>query len=194
MEAMEASPVRAALAGMADAKLPLADHDVRLGGYDGPIRRLHLNESVREAMEMVLAVGQLYPDAYGRDLTRRLAEKLDYPAEQIVLSNGSESLLQLACDLYLYEGKNAVVPEPSFPRYKTGTLSCGAEARLVPLREDGVLDVDGLLDRITENTAIVFAASPNNPTVCTANCLHPLLDLLPTALLHIGCYRSGPIS
>eukprot|EP00850_Spirogloea_muscicola_P020368 SM000213S06833 [mRNA] locus=s213:133698:136844:- [translate_table: standard] len=161
---MEASPVRAALAGMADAKLPLADHDVRLGGYDGPIRRLHLNESVREAMEMVLAVGQLYPDAYGRNLTRRLAEKLDFPAEQIVLSNGSESLLQLACDLYLYEGKSAVMPEPSFPRYKTGALSCGAEARLVPLREDGVVNVDVMLERITENTAIVFAASPNNPT------------------------------
>ena len=52
---------------------------------------------------------------------------------------------------------------PTFPQYAHNAKIEGAEIREIPLK-DGHHDLEGFLDAIDENTAVVWICNPNNPT------------------------------
>jgi histidinol-phosphate aminotransferase len=56
---------------------------------------------------------------------------------------------------------------PSFPSYVLDPLKLGAVPVRVPLRDDR-LDLEAVLDAVSERTKIVFVAAPNNPTGTTS--------------------------
>jgi histidinol-phosphate aminotransferase len=93
-----------------------------------------------------------------------LASKSNVVAGNIVIGNGSDEILGLVCQMALGPGDSAVMPTPSFPRYRIGTRMMGAETRLVRILEDGRNDVAGLLQAIDRTTKVVFACTPNNPS------------------------------
>ncbi|GAQ91026.1 histidinol-phosphate aminotransferase [Klebsormidium nitens] len=163
--------VNAGPAAIPDVHYPPADQDLQGGAFDGPIRRLHLNESflppspkVVEAIQKACSTVNRYPDPKARGITKVLAERLSFPVGQIVVTNGSDQGISIIGELFLGEGRSVVLPEPSFPSYLRAAETAGAETLLIPLREDGANSVEAMIDAVTDSTTAVFVSSPNNPT------------------------------
>ena len=132
---------------------------------------LHLNECpfppsprVVEAVSHAVAHANRYGDPRPHVLAALIAARTGVPAANVVIGNGSDEILGLVPQMALGPGDSAVMPTPSFPRYRIGTCAMGAEARLVRNLEDGRNDVPGLLRAIDGTTKVVFACTPNNPS------------------------------
>ena len=104
-----------------------------------------------------------YPDGNGFALKAALSRQLDVRAEQIVLGNGSNDVLELASQAFLRAGDHAVYSQYAFIVYPLATQARGAFGIEVPAREYGH-DLDAMRAAITPKTRIVFVANPNNPT------------------------------
>jgi histidinol-phosphate aminotransferase len=132
---------------------------------------LHLNECpfppsprVVDAICRAAAGVNRYGEPRPAALGAALAAKTGVAAGKIVIGNGSDEILGLVCQMALGPGDSAVMPTPSFPRYRIGARMMGAETRLVRNLEDGRNDVAGLLRAIDHTTKVVFACTPNNPS------------------------------
>ena len=132
---------------------------------------LHLNECPFPPSPRVIdaicraAVGvNRYGEPRPAALGAILASKAGVAAGNVVIGNGSDEILGLVCQMALGPGDSAVMPTPSFPRYRIGARMMGAETRLVRILEDGRNDVPGLLQAIDHTTKVVFACTPNNPS------------------------------
>ena len=132
---------------------------------------LHLNECpfppsprVVEAVRHAVAQVNRYGDPRPGVLAAVIAASTGVPSTNVVIGNGSDEILGLVPQMALGPGDSAVMPTPSFPRYRLGTRAMGAEARLVRNLEDGRNDVHGLLRAIDASTKVVFACTPNNPS------------------------------
>ena len=134
------------------------------------IIKLASNENPRGASPkaqaaIVAAAADLtrYPDANGYALKAALASRLRIGAEQIVLGNGSNDVLELATQAFLRPGDHAVYSQYAFIVYPLATKARGALGIEVPARDFGH-DLDAMRAAITPRTRIVFVANPNNPT------------------------------
>jgi len=115
------------------------------------------------AARNAIAEGQLYPDGGCFRLRQKLAKRLECPAEQVVVGNGSNELLELLGHVFLRPGDEAVMGNPAFIVYKLVTLLFGAKPVEVPLVEH-THDLPAMAKAITPQTRLVFLACPNNPT------------------------------
>jgi len=104
-----------------------------------------------------------YPDANGHYLRNRLAEKLNVPVNSIVLGNGSNEIIELLVRAFLEKGDEVIMPEPSFLMYEIMVQAGGGEPIKVGLKEL-VLDLEGMVSKISSRTRMVFVNNPNNPT------------------------------
>jgi histidinol-phosphate aminotransferase len=104
-----------------------------------------------------------YPDGNGYALKTALAARLRVAAEQIVLGNGSNDVLELATQALLRPGDHAVYSQYAFIVYPLATQARGALGIEVPAK-DHAHDLDAMRAAITPRTRIVFIANPNNPT------------------------------
>ena len=111
-----------------------------------------------------MASANRYGDPRPVGLAALVAARTGIPASQVVIGNGSDEILGLVAQMALAPGDSAVMPTPSFPRYRLGTRAMGAEARMVRNLADGRNDVAGLLAAIDASTKVVFACTPNNPS------------------------------
>jgi len=98
------------------------------------------------------------------DLGKALGAYVGVPSECLVVGSGSEQLIDLIVQFFLEKGNSAISIVPSFFMYEKRVWLSGAELVTVPLKEDLSLDVDGILEKVTAKTKLVFVCSPNNPT------------------------------
>jgi len=132
---------------------------------------LHLNEcpfppSPRVVDAICRAAGGVnrYGDPRPDDLAATLSARTGIDPGNIVIGNGSDEILGLVSTMALGPGDSAVMPTPSFPRYRLGAQTMGAQVRLVRNLPDGSNDVAGLLAAMDATTKVVFACTPNNPS------------------------------
>jgi histidinol-phosphate aminotransferase len=118
---------------------------------------------VRERLLRVADDLSRYPDGSGYALKQALARTLDVAREQLTLGNGSNDVLDLAARISLVPGAEAIVPEHAFVVYRLAVASCGATLVEVPARDYGA-DLPAMAAAVTDATAIIFLANPNNPT------------------------------
>ena len=121
-----------------------------------------------EAIARQIAGLNRYPDGAGHLLHGALASKLKVRPEQIVIGNGSDDILGLLSRALLLPGDETIIPTPSFLMYLIVTQSAGAVPVQVPLKNMGI-DLNGILDRVTSRTRLIFICNPNNPTGTTVN-------------------------
>ncbi len=140
----------------------------RFGG-GGRIVKLASNENPLgtspKALEATRAVNglNLYGDDAYPDIKERLAAAHRMRGENVVVGHGSNEIVKLVAETYLQAGDEAIVAVPSFLLYRLAIGVRAATAVEVPLR-DGTTDLEGMLERITPRTKLVFVCDPNNPT------------------------------
>ncbi|MHB8666394.1 MAG: histidinol-phosphate transaminase [Burkholderiales bacterium] len=147
---------------------PISELARELGLDPGTIVKLASNENPRGISPKALAAIQAalpdlgrYPDGF--ELTQALSEKLGVPAQQIVLGNGSNDVLELAAMAFLAPGRSAVYSQHAFAVYPLATQARGAQSIVVPAQRFGH-DLEAMLAAIRPDTRVVFIANPNNPT------------------------------
>ncbi|MCX7339085.1 MAG: histidinol-phosphate transaminase [Hyphomicrobiales bacterium] len=132
---------------------------------------LHLNECpYPPSPKVVVAIQEhaaglnRYAEPRPEKLSAMLADRTGIPTSRIVIGNGSDEILALISVMTLEAGDNAIMPTPSFPRYRIAAAMQGAEPRLIGLQPDGSNDVDALVAAIDDRTRVVYACTPNNPS------------------------------
>ncbi|MBY0120543.1 histidinol-phosphate transaminase [Bacillus sp. S/N-304-OC-R1] len=118
---------------------------------------------VKEAILRNLSCLHLYPDGHTSELISGLANLYHLNEEQFITGNGSDEIIRLLTRAYIEKGDEAIMADITFPRYETNVVIEGGTVVKVPVIE-GVHDLSGMLDRITEKTKMIFVCNPNNPT------------------------------
>ena len=157
--------VRAEIRALSAYVVAKADGLVKLDANENPFG---LPAQVRAEIAAAAANVALnrYPDGGADGVKAALRRALALPdAVSLVLGNGSDEILQMLTTLVAQPGAVVLAPDPSFVMYRLCALYAGVRFVGVPLRADLTLDVDAMLDAIErEEPALVWLASPNNPT------------------------------
>ncbi len=100
---------------------------------------------------------------------KRFHQSFNPDTEVLPLIGSKEGIAHLPL-AFLNPGDVALVPDPCYPPYKSGTLFAGAEAYLLPLREEnGFLpDLDAVPAAVLARAKMIFVNYPNNPTGAVA--------------------------
>lgn len=164
------SPLRPELAGLAPYNAGLTVEDVarrpgvtrvaKLGSNENP---LGPDPAVPQALEAALQRIAIYPDPSGRALLAKLAAKHGTSADRLVLGNGSEDLLAVLARAVLRPGDRVVTLYPSFPLHEDYALLMGAEVTRIGLTPEGRIDVDALVEAVSQPVRLVLFANPMNP-------------------------------
>jgi histidinol-phosphate aminotransferase len=156
-----------------------------------PLIKLNANESpygpspkAVAAMRAALEHSHWYPDDLSAALRQKLAELHDVRPDQILVGNGTTSLLGIIARTLLGPGRNAVTSACSFISYPMVTKAVGATLIETPLRNNGY-DLDAMRTSVNSDTRVVFIANPNNPTgtVIDADTIDRFLEGMPEPVI-----------
>jgi len=149
---------------------PIEDVARELGLDPATIIKLASNENpfgpsprAVAAAKRALEHGELYPDGGCFALRQKLAAARGLGADQIIVGNGSNEIIELLGHAFVGAGDEVVMGAPAFVVYKLVTLLFGAKAVEVPLVNHRH-DLAKIAAAITPRTKLVFVCSPNNPT------------------------------
>jgi histidinol-phosphate aminotransferase len=162
-----------------DAALRHVKPSVRaLGAYTlkpyEPRIKLNQNESpydvpqaVKDRIHAALAdrPWNRYPPFVASNFIQAVAEATRWPADGILVANGSNELIQSVLAVTVGPGVSVVIPEPTFTLYRLMTEVNGGTAVSVALTDGLAFDVDAII-RAARDTraAVVVLCTPNNPT------------------------------
>jgi histidinol-phosphate aminotransferase len=107
-----------------------------------------------------------YPDGGSNATKTALRRALGIPdALGLIVGNGSDELIQLVVLALARPGATVLAPEPTFVMYRVNALNAGLRFVGVALNADFTLDCAAMHEAIErERPAVIFLASPNNPT------------------------------
>ncbi|MFC8448421.1 histidinol-phosphate transaminase [Kitasatospora sp. NPDC057223] len=156
--------------------------DLKLSSNENPYPPL---PSVVSAVQRQAGRVNRYPDPGCAALVGALAERLDVPAEHLVVGTGSVSVARLLVRATAGPGDEVLYAWRSFEAYPIMAEICGATSVRVPLRADDTHDLEAMADAVTERTRLIFVCNPNNPTgtVVRRAELERFLDRVPNDVL-----------
>jgi LL-diaminopimelate aminotransferase len=111
-------------------------------------------------------VGQSnFRDAVAEWFKRRFDVRLD-PEQEITATLGSKQAVFSLPMAYLDEDDAALIPDPGYPPYTSGTKQRNAEPIFMPLlpENDFIPDLDAISESEAERAALMWVNSPGNPT------------------------------
>lgn len=161
-------------------------------GDDPSIYKLSSNEvpsppapAVLAAISDVAAEANRYPEMYGDTLCHALAQRHGLSEGNLIIGNGSVSLLELILRAAVTTGDEVVYSWRSFEAYPILVQVTGATSVQVPNTPTGEHDFEAMAAAITERTKIVMVCTPNNPTsqAATHSQIGAFLDRVPSNVL-----------
>lgn len=115
------------------------------------------------AIRKCLASVNRYPDAQGFYLKKRLAKYFALSADNFVLGNGSDELIDVLIKTFVEPDENIVTSDTTFLEYEIIAQVNERKVKKVPLRYFKY-DLEAILKSVDRKTKLVFIANPNNPT------------------------------
>jgi histidinol-phosphate aminotransferase len=111
------------------------------------------------------SIANRYPDPLQCKLKRTLAKIKGVEANQILLGNGSDEVLDLVFRAFCEPGQDEVILlPPTYGMYTVLAQLNNVKVNTVPLNESFQLDLEGIMKQVNGNTKVIFVCSPNNPT------------------------------
>ena len=141
--------------------------------------------SVVDAITRAATTTNRYPDMYAAELVEALAGFVGVDADQVVVGNGSVAVLAHVLAAVVDAGDEVVFPWRSFEAYPIAVAVAGGRSVMVPLVDDGRLDLPAMAAAVTDRTRVVLVCTPNNPTgpVVHRDELDALLAAVPSSVL-----------
>ena len=136
------------------------DKVIKLASNENP---LGCSERVKEKLSNSLDILALYPDGNATELKETLSEKLNISVDNILIPSGSDEMIDLISKTYISPGDEVIMADITFPRYIATTKMMGGIPIVVPLK-NFTFDLEGILDKITDKTKMIWICNPNNPT------------------------------
>jgi histidinol-phosphate aminotransferase len=116
-------------------------------------------EAYRQAGEQL----NRYPDGSQLALRQAIGETFSLDPNRIICGNGSDELIQMMVRAYVGDGDEALLSENGFIMSNIHCVAQGAKL-VIASERDYRVDVDALLERVTDKTRFCTIANPNNPT------------------------------
>ena len=113
-----------------------------------------------EAAEREAERLMLYSDPECRDLVSKMAETFSVDKSSVIMTNGSDEVLNFAFMAYCDDKTPAVYADITYGFYKVFAAINNLPSVVIPLKEDFTIDIDEYIN--TDGT--VFIANPNAPT------------------------------
>ena len=136
-------------------------NEVRLD-FSVNLNPLEMPVSVAEAVMAGLEEIHQYPDPQQQSLREGIASFEGLSPDHIVCGNGASELIMAA--VHAVKPKKALVSAPCYAGYAVALKAEDVVTEEYPLREENDFALDeGVLERISADTDIVFIADPNNP-------------------------------
>ena len=111
------------------------------------------------------SIANRYPDPLQCKLKRTLAKIKGVEANQILLGNGRDEVLDLVFRAFCEPGQDEVILlPPTYGMYTVLAQLNNVKVNTVPLNESFQLDLEGIMKQVNGNTKVIFVCSPNNPT------------------------------
>ncbi|MBN1299049.1 MAG: histidinol-phosphate transaminase [Actinobacteria bacterium] len=125
-------------------------------------------DEVRQYLSENLDDINYYPDSDAYEIRYMIARKYGLLAENIIMGNGTDQIIEMISDCFIDRGDNIVTADPNFIIYEKAALKCGGGVIKVPLAKDTFRqDPKAIVSSVDKNTKIVFLANPHNPTGTT---------------------------
>ncbi|MBI2792661.1 MAG: histidinol-phosphate transaminase [Gammaproteobacteria bacterium] len=105
----------------------------------------------------------LYPDSNAYELKMALSKHLHVAVEQLILGNGSEDVLRMIIQTFVWGNQHILISEYAFVAYKILAQGLGVDIKEIPANQYSV-DLDAILAATTSETRMIILANPNNPT------------------------------
>lgn len=156
------------------------DRVVKIASNENP---LGCSPKVKEGVKELIDSIHMYPDASCYDFKSALCEKHSINREMVFCGAGSDSLINVICETLLEPGDESIMADITFPRYESNTILVGATPVQIPLK-NFVLDIEGMVNAITDKTKIIWFCNPNNPTgsIFSKEKFYSLLDKIPKSV------------
>mgnify|MGYP006412302659 FL=1 len=136
---------------------------IKLASNENPFGfSLEVNDAVSEHLKDM----NRYPESTAHTLNNKLAKKFHVAPENIVLGNGSDDIIALLAHGFLNPGDEALMPLPSFLMYEISVKTAKGLPVMVPLT-DYSTNLEGLVEKISSKTRLIFITNPFNPTGST---------------------------
>lgn len=149
---------------------PACPMDLFLDGNEGAVPPVDLVEALRVAMPGGV---RSYPSAGG--LEAALAARLGVEPARVLVTAGADDAIDRLCRALVGDGREIILPEPTFEMIARYARIAGGQVVPVPWR--GEWPADAIIERAGARTALIVAVSPNNPTGATV----PLADVAKVA-------------
>lgn len=103
---------------------------------------------------------QLYPDPDCKVLTEKVASVLGVNSDEVLLTNGSDEILNFAFMAFCDDNSPAIFPDITYGFYKVFAQLNNVPYEEIPLKEDFTIDTRAYMG----NRGTIFIANPNAPT------------------------------
>lgn len=120
-----------------------------------------------EAAQKALKQVDIYPDQTDIRLRQALVKDFNgkLTEDQFITGNSGSEIIDMLLRAFVSEGDEVIFSNPCFLPYAAFSKWYGAKQIDIPLLEPNYdLDVEGILNAITDKTKVIFLTSPNNPT------------------------------
>lgn len=140
-----------------------------------------------EHIQEALPTSHLYPDPVSTRLREMIAERNDCKLENVVVGNGSESILDNLFGAFFGPEDELLTCEGTFVAVYIWAKSNNIPVKKVPLNAGYGFDVQRIVEAITPNTKAIYIANPNNPTgtMITSDELNYLIEQVPDNVMII---------
>lgn len=187
------APRIAGLVAALPATVPFVGPEAQERARGRPFRaRLGANESIFGPSPAALAVMReaaagnwMYADPESHDLRAAIARHHGVGPQNVVIGEGIDGLLGLACKIVLEPGSGVVTSDGAYPTFNFHVALHGGQLLKVPYANDRE-DIAALLERArAEDARILYVSNPDNPmgSWWTAEVLQELIEALPDGLL-----------
>ena len=107
----------------------------------------------------------LYPASDAAKLKQAISGYIGCHPDNIVVSgSGMDGIFDTVLRLFMSPGDETIIPLPTFSYYEIATLANGGKPVFARRKANFDIDTKSILDKVTDNTKMLFLCSPNNPT------------------------------
>ena len=138
-------------------ELPKNKREIKLNTNENPYPPL---QEVTDAVAEESRKLNLYSDPDSRDLRRALADNLDVPEDHLIVTNGSDEILNFAFMAFCDDHIPAIFPDVTYGFYPVFAQINRLPYREIPLKDDLTIDIS----KFFQVAGTLFIANPNAPT------------------------------